>query len=304
LAESYLIRAVNNAIPNESCREAKADALEAVKKDAEAAAPHAILADVEFSCNWDWSTAVSEIRQAIDLNPNLSQAHSSYGRYLLTMGRTSEGLAETKRAVELDPLSLSIRWDRCVLLYLVGQYDGATEQCRKMQELNPNSDLGFLLCGEVDVEKGNLAEAVRELQEAVTFFQRGRQIEADPAYANRKALHDKEHANPRVGDLAYANRRAVAHLAYAYALAGRRNDAQNLLTALLEMSKQQFVHPVLIARVYAGLGQKQAAFEWLEGAYRVHEEQLLELEYDPSLASLRSDPRFLDLVRRIGLPPR
>lgn len=272
LAGSYLTAGANAAIPNEFCRKAKALALEAVKIDNQAAETHAVLADVEFWCDWDWVGAEREIRQAIELNPNFAGAHSSHGRYLLTMGRVDEGLAETKRAVELDPLSLGIRWDRWLLLYLVGQYDGAAEQCRKMQELNPNHELGHLYCGDVDVQKGNLAEAIRELQEAVTL---------------------SEGRTPR----------AVAHLAYAYALAGRRSDAQNLLAKLLEMSKQRYVHPVLVARVYAGLGQKQDAFEWLEKAYQVHGRDLLELKYDPRFASLRSDPRFVDLLRRIGLSP-
>jgi TolB-like protein/Tfp pilus assembly protein PilF len=271
LADSYLMAGGNTAIPNEYCRKAKAVALEAVKRGGEAAETHTILADVEFWCDWDWVSAEREIRQAIELNPNFARAHSSHGRYLLTIGRADEGLAETKQAVELDPLSLRIRWDRWLLLYMAGQYDGAAEQCRKMQELDPNHDLGHLYCGDVDVQKGNLAEAIRELQEAVTL---------------------SEGRTPR----------AVAHLAYAYALAGRRSDAQNLLAKLQEISKQRYVHPVLMARVYAGLGQKQDAFEWLEKAYQVHGRDLLELKYDPRFASLRTDPRFVDLVRRIGLP--
>jgi tetratricopeptide (TPR) repeat protein len=151
--------------------------------------------------------------------------------------------------------------------------DGAAEQCRKIQELNPNNANGHMYCGDVEVQKGNLAEAIRELQEAVSL---------------------SEGRLPR----------PVAHLAYAYALAGRRSDAQNLLAKLLTMSNPVgYLPPVLVARVYAGLGQKQDAFEWLEKAYQAHGMDLLELKYDPRFASLRSDPRFADLVRRIGLPP-
>ena len=272
LADSYSFLGVNAAIPNEFCRKAKEAALEGVKRDDRAAETHLSLADVEYWCDWDWLGAEREIKQAIELNPNFARAHSSYGRYLLTIGRADEGLAETKRAVELDPLSLEIRWDRWLLLYLTGQYDGALEQCRKIEELYPTIEYGHLYCGDAEVQKGNLVEAIRELQEAVTLSE-GR------------------------------NARTVAHLAYAYALAGRRNDAQNLLAKLLEMSKQRYIHPVLVARVYAGLGQKQDAFEWLEKAYQVHGRDLLELKYDPRFGSLRSDPRFNDLLRRIGLPP-
>ena len=274
LADSYSIPGANRPIPNELCSKAKEAALEALKKDDRAAETHAILADVEFWCDWDWAGAEREIRQAIELNPNFARAHSSHGRYLLTMGRVDEGLAETKRAVELDPLSLRIRWDRWLLLYMVGQYDEASEQCRKMQELDPNLDLGHIYCGDIDVAEGNLAQGIREIQEAVT-------------------LSEGKTPTPRV----------IAHLGYAYALAGRRNDAQNLIAQLKEMSKHVYVHPVLMAEVYAGLGQKQETFEWLEKAYQVHGRDLLELKYNPHFTSLRSDPRFTDLVRRIGLPP-
>jgi TolB-like protein len=274
LADSYSIPGANRPIPNELCRKAKEAALEALKKDDRAAETHAILADVEFWCDWDWAGAEREIRQAIELNPNFARAHSSHGRYLLTMGRVDEGLAETKRAVELDPLSLRIRWDRWLLLYMVGQYDEASEQCRKMQELDPNLDLGHIYCGDIDVAEGNLAQGIRKIQEAVT-------------------LSEGKTPTPRV----------IAHLGYAYALAGRRNDAQNLIAQLKEMSKHVYVHPVLMAEVYAGLGQKQETFEWLEKAYQVHGRDLLELKYNPHFTSLRSDPRFTDLVRRVGLPP-
>ena len=270
LADSYLMVGGNTALPNEFCRKAKDAALEALKKDDEAAETHALLADVEFWCDWDWTVAEREVRRAIELNPNFARAHSSYGRYLWAMGRTEEGLAETKRAVELDPLSLRIRWDRWLLLYLAGQYDGAAEQCRKMQEIDPNNSLGHLYFGDVYVQKGDLAQAISELQEAMKLSE-GR------------------------------NNRAIAHLAYAYALADRRNDAQSLLAKLKEISKLRYVHPDLVAAVYAGLGQKEDAFAWLEKAYQVHSRDLLELKDDPHFASLRLDPRFADLVRRVRL---
>jgi TolB-like protein/DNA-binding winged helix-turn-helix (wHTH) protein/Flp pilus assembly protein TadD len=272
LADSYSVAGANTAIPNEFCRKAQAAALEAVKRDDEAGEVHTVLADVEFWCNWDFPGAEREVARAVQLNPNFARARSSHGRYLLAMGRTDEGLAETKLAVGLDPLSLRIRWDRWLLLYLVGQYDGALEQCRKMQELDPNLDLGHLYCGDVYVQQGKLAEGIQELEEAVALSNGG---------------------TPRT----------IAHLAYAYAVAGRKNDAERLLSNLKQVFKQAHVHPDLVAGVYAGLGQKEDAFEWLEKAYQVHARDLLELKYDPHFASLRPDPRFVDLLRRIGLPP-
>ena len=272
LAETYEDAGVNAAIPNESCTEAKATALNAVEKDDTVAETHTILGEVEFWCEWDWASADRDLRRAIEVNPSFAQAHSSYSRYLLAMGRTNEALAESKRAVELDPLSLGIRWDRWLLFYYTGEYVAAEEQCRKMQEIDPTNNLGLLYCGDVAVATGDLARGIQELQESVSL---------------------SEGKHPR----------AVAHLGYAYAVAGRTADAQAALAQLKEMSTRQYVHPVLVARVCAGLGQRQEAFEWLEAGYRVRSRDLLELKYDPRLASLRTDPRFVDLLRRIGLPP-
>ena len=272
LAEIYMIDGMNQAIPNEKCQKAKALALESLSRDSATAESHTILADVEFFCEWNWLAAEKEAERAIELSPNFARARSSRGRYLLVLDRTDEALAETKRAVELDPLSFRIRWDRWLVLFLLGRYDEAAEHGRKIQELGLSRDLGHIYCGDVYVQQGKLVEGIQELEKAVAL---------------------SEGSTPR----------GLAHLGYAYAVAGRRSDAENLLAKLKENSKQGHVHPDLLAGVYAGLGRKEEAFEWLEKAYQVHARDLLELKYDPRFANLRSDPRFIELVRRIGLPP-
>ena len=271
LAAIKFMDGVNLAIPNESCTGAKAEALEALKRDPDSAEAHTVLADIYFFCEWNWADAEKEVERAIDLNPNFAQAHSSRGRYLLAMGKSGEMLKETSQAVELDPLAFRIRWDRWLSLYTVGRYDEALAQCRKIEELKPELSLGYLYCGDVYVQKKKFAEAVRE---------------------EEKALNIEAGKNPRT----------VAHLGYAYALSGRRSEAQKLLERLINLSKSRHVHPDLIALIYVGLGQKNAAFEWLGKAYEVHGRDLLELNYDPQFASLRTDPRFTELTRRIGLP--
>jgi TolB-like protein/DNA-binding winged helix-turn-helix (wHTH) protein/tetratricopeptide (TPR) repeat protein len=272
LARMVSIEGSNRPLPNENCTRAKDAALEALKRDPESPEAHTVFADIEYFCEWNWADAEREVARAIEINPNLAQAHSSRGRYLLTMGKTGEMLEETRRAVELDPLSFRIRWDRWISLYAVGRYDEALEQCHKIQELNPNLDLGYLYCSDVYVQKGNLTEAVQGYEKAVTLT-------------------------------GGKNPRTIAHLAYAYALADRRNDAQKLLANLIAISKQRYVHPDLIALVYLGLGQKETAIEWLDKAYQVRARDLLDIRYDPQFAELRTDQRFVDLVRRIGLPP-
>jgi len=260
-------------MPNEFCRQAKDAALESLNRDGAAAEAHEVLANVDLVCAWDWAAAGREFTQAIQLNPNLAEAHGKYGRYLWRMGRTADALRETERAVELDPVSWIIRWDDWQLLFLAGQYDEAAEQCQKIREIDPGNNLGPLYCGEVDVQKGHLDQASKEFQEAITLSQ-GK------------------------------NNRAVARLAYAYAVAGRKKDAQNLLAQLNKRSQSDsdYVHPDLIAAVYAALGRRQDAFGWLERAYQAHSRDLLEIRDDPHFANLRSDPRFADLERRIGLP--
>lgn len=271
LAMMNSIQGSNRPLPNENCTKAKDAVLEALKRDSESPEAHAVLAEVKYFCEWNWADAEREARRAIEIDPNLASAHGSLGRYLLTMGKTDQSLDETRRAVELDPLSFRVRWDRWTALYMVGRYDDALEQGRKIEELNPSLDLGYLYCGDVHVQKGNLTEAIQEFEKAVDLD-------------------------------AGKNPRTIAHLAYAYALAGRRSEAQNLLAKLNPVSMHRPVHPDLLALVYLGLGQKEIALEWLEKAYQVRARDLLEIRYDPQFAQLRTDPRFIDLLRRIGLP--
>lgn len=271
LARMDTIEGSNRPLPNENCARAKDAVLEALKRDSESPEAHTVLADVDYFCEWNWADAEREVTRAIEINSNLAQAHSSRGRYLLTMGRTDEMLEETRRAVELDPLSFRIRWDRWTALYMVGRNDEALEQCRKIQELNSSLDLGYLYCGDVYIQQGSLTQAVQAYEKSVSLT-------------------------------AGSNPRAIAHLAYAYGLAGRRNDARKLLANLNNISKQHPVHPDLFALVYVGLGQKETAIDWLEKAYQVRSRDLLDIRYDPQFAGLRTDPRFIDLIRRIGLP--
>jgi TolB-like protein/DNA-binding winged helix-turn-helix (wHTH) protein/Flp pilus assembly protein TadD len=283
LADFYLFAGINDVIPNEYCpTKAKASALEALKMDAAAAEAYTSVAEIEFWCKWNWLDSERAATRAIELNPNLAEARRVYGHWLLAMGRTDEGLAEMKRAVELDPLSLSTRWSFGYLLSLAGRYDQAAAEFRKILELDPSRDLPHIYLGAIDVQTGDLAGAIRELETAVNLG---------------------EGENPR----------AVAYLGYAYALAGRRTDAQNQLDKLKEGSKLSkgyvspvlldgYVHPTLVATVYAGLGRNDEAFAWLEKAYQVHSRDLLYLRDDPHFTSLHSDPRFADLLRRVGLP--
>ena len=283
LADFYLFSGINDFIPNEYCpTKATAAAFDALKRDDTIAEAYASVASIELWCNWNWAASEQAANRAIALNPSLAGARRVHGHWLLAMGQTNEGINELKRAVQLDPLSNPTRWSLGYLLYIAHRYDQATAEFRKILELDPKSDIAHIYLGAIAVENGDLGGAIRELEEAVSLGDGG---------------------NPR----------AIANLGYAYALAGRRNDASTQLDKLMEGAKLSkgyvnpvlvggYVHPTLVAMIYAGLGRNDDAMDWLETGFKVRSRDLLYVRDDPHFASLHSDPRFVELVRRVGLP--
>jgi len=256
--------------PNEMLPKAKAAALKALEIDDSLAEPHVSLAHVKYYYDRDWATAEREFKRAIELNPNYSVAHHWYAIYLSVVGRFPEALAEMKRAHELDPLSLSINAWVGRILALAGQYDQAVEQLRKTVEMDPNFSLAHLRLCSLYAEKGMHDEAISECGQLLKL-------------SGGKPL-------------------GIATLAHAYAVMGKREEAQKNLAELLQLSKQRFVSPASIAIIYVALGDKDQAFVWLEKANEVRDLNVVRLKWDPRYASLRKDPRFNDLVRRIGIP--
>src|SRR3989475_1527014 len=256
--------------PNEALPKAKAAALKAIELDASLAEPHVSLAHPRYYYDRDWAGAEREFKRAIELNPNYPQAHHWYAIYLLWSGRTNEGLAEIRRAQELDPLSLPI-----------------------------NMTVGWLLCD------GNRAdEGIDQLRKT---------LEMDPAFIvahhrlgfcyERKGMYDRAIAeSQKIFDLG-AKSLGTAGLGQAYAMAGKRNEAQKALAELQELSKQRFVSPGLFALIYAALGDKDQAFVWLEKSVEQHDLMTGRLKVDQRFDPLRSDPRFAEMVKRVGLPP-
>ena len=269
LADSYaLLGAMGNAsLPaRQAIPRAKAAALKALEIDDTLAEAHTSLAFVHMHYEWDWPRAEKEFKRAIELNANYATAHHWYAYCLTAMGRPDDAIAEAKRAHEIDPLSLVINTDVGEILLFARRHDEAMEQARKTLELDPNFPLARQLLGWAYVRKGMFTEAIAELQSAVS----GR---AD----------------------------IITDLGHVYAIAGRRDEARQILNRLLEQSKQRYVPPHNIATLYAGLGEKDRAFAWLEKAYEEHSGSLILLRVTPALDSLHSDPRFVDLSRRVGL---
>ncbi len=271
LADSYcLIGLWGPTSPREAFPRAKAAALKAVEIDGTLAEAHTSLGFVGLHLDWDWARVESEFKRAIDINPNYATAHHWYAHYLMCMGRLDEALSEMKKAQSLDPLSLVINTELGFPLYFARRYDEAIEQYRKALEMDPNFYRAHWLLGLAYQQKGMSEQAIDELQKAIALSGR----------------------TPTT----------VAGLGYVYARAGKRDQARKVLSQLAELSKRRYVPSLEVAVVYSALAEKDRAIAWLEKGYEEHAGWMPRLKVDPRLDDLRSDPRFQDLVRRVGLP--
>jgi len=246
---------------------AKAAAIKALEIDETLAEAHASLAAVR-QYEWDWAGAEREYQRAIGLNPNYAVAHQWYGVYLAYMGRMDEGIAEMTRAQELDPLSLAINAQLGFLFYLARRYDQAIEQCQRTLEMEPGYEEARIYLAWIYVQKGMYEEAIAQYQKLK-------------------------------GDIPDV----LAMLGAAYAVSGQRGKARDVLAELKEISQRRYVPPVFVAAIYTGLGDKDQAFAWLEKAYEDRDESFVGLKVLPLFDPLRSDQRFADLLRRMGLVP-
>jgi TolB-like protein/Tfp pilus assembly protein PilF len=273
LADSYSLLGspVGGGYPREKFPKAKAAALKALELDDTLAEAYASLVIVRLRYDWDWLVAEREIKRAIELNPNYSMTHLMYADYLRVMGRPDEAIAEIKRAQELEPLSLNANAVVGVHFYFARQYDQAIEQCQKTLDLNPNFAQAHLFLGWAYVQKARYEEAIAAAKKA--------------------------------SSLSPSDLRTVSALGHAYAVSGQTSEAVNILDQLKELSRQRYISPHDMAIIYTGLGEKEQAFAWLDKAYADRSWPLPLLKFDPRFYSLRSDPRFADLVRRIGLAP-
>jgi tetratricopeptide (TPR) repeat protein len=270
LADSYSqLGNYGFVLPKEAFPTAKEFALKALEIDDTLAEAHTSLALIKTYYDWDRSGAERELKRAIELNPSYAIAHQWYGETLGIMGRPEEGIVEEKRALELDPLSLLINRDLGDEFYFARQYDQAIEQYWKTLELDPSFIQAHLNLGMAYVQKSMYKEAIAEFE---------RELVVSPNSTG-----------------------ALSRLGYAYAVAGRRAEAQKVLDQLSERAKQKYVPGTDMARVYAGLGEKDKAVEWLKKAYEEH--SVANIKMNPVYDPLRSDPRFQDLLRQMNLQP-
>jgi TolB-like protein/DNA-binding winged helix-turn-helix (wHTH) protein len=271
LAFSYnLLGSDEYVAPADAFPKAKELAQKALEIDPTLANAHAALGFAHHSFDWDWRAAEAEYLRANELEPNGEGAHHVYALYLSDMGRNQEALAEMKKAIELDPLSILALWNLGSLYWDMGQLEQALAQYRKILEIEPQSPDGHQGLGLTYALDKRYDRAIEELQTAV-------KLSPQDAWMN-------------------------AWLGYAYAVAGKQKAAREVLNDLERLSKRKYVSGYLIATIYAGLGDRERAFRWLETAFEQRDCQMPDLKADPLLASLRSDPRFKKMVQRIGLP--
>jgi TolB-like protein/DNA-binding winged helix-turn-helix (wHTH) protein/Tfp pilus assembly protein PilF len=269
LADSYaLIGGYSLAPQAEFIAKARAAALRALEIDDSLAEAHTALALIVQNYDWDWQTADKEFRRAIELNPNYATGHHWYAEHLTWMGRFDVALRESEQARQLDPLSLIIAADNAAFLYYSRQYDRAIEQFRAVRELDPGFPRSGIIL-QVYAEKGMFAEAVAEVEN-------GRKVYGDA---------------PSI----------CWELAYLYGRTGRQAEARQELAKLEQWNRRQPLDAVAFIIPYIGMGDKDQAFTWLEKAYAQHSNAITTLKVDPVYDPLRDDPRFQNLLRRIGL---
>jgi TolB-like protein/Flp pilus assembly protein TadD len=257
--------------PQKAMQKAKQAAVRALQISDQLAEAHTALARVSFYHDWDFSGAEREYQRAIELNQNYPAAHAGYSMYLILMGRVEESLTEMQRAYALDPSSLLLNATGGERLYLARQYEAALEQLRKALEMEPNFFLTHIFLGLA-------CEQVRKCEEAIAEFENALSLSGESPIA-------------------------VATLAHAYAIAGRKRQAQNVLGDLENSLKNGRVPTYHMAAIYAALGDNDKAFDWLEKAYEERSLWMVHLKVAPKLDPLRSDPRFHDLLRRMNFPP-
>jgi TolB-like protein len=272
LADTYNTLAFFTVFPpREVVPKAKAAAVKALEIDATLAEAHVSLGWAGFTYDLDWPTAGKHFEQAVLLNPAYPVAHSFYSLYLGALGRSEEGLTEAKRALDLDPVSPAVLHYVVVQLYMARRFDEAIEQCRKTIELDSSFTPAHRVLAEVYAAKGMYRESLAEYEKYAT--------------------------------LSGGSPGSTAFVGYARARLGQRDQAVRVLDQLGTASMQTYVPALSFAVVYVGLGEQDQAFVWLEKAFDERTNSLAYLKVQATWDPLRSDPRFTDLLCRIGLSP-
>lgn len=256
--------------PHEVMPKAKEAALKAVEIDESLAEAHSSLGLVRVYYDHDWAAAEREFLRCLELNPDLVLVHQRYGSYLTFIGRFEQAIEHYEHALELDPFSLQINMNLATNYYLMGQYETAINHLQKTLELEPNYMPTHFVLGCTYIQKGDLQKAIEEFE----------------------CIY-------KLDEEAYM---ALGYMGYAYTLAGQRAEAENLLNILQDISLRKYVSPYSMVVIRLGLGQFDQVLEMLDRLYEERNDWLVWLKVSPELKVLRDEPRFMDLLKRVGFP--
>jgi len=287
LADNYILTAIGETRPaREVIPKAKAAVLQALEIDDNLADAHLTQAKILSSYEFDWDGAEIEFKLAIQLDPFHAHARQYYANFLTKLGQFDEALNEINKAFSLDPLSIAINLTMGKIYYFARKYALAIEKARELLEIEPNYSPANGLIGCVYLEQGRVEEAIEQFR--IMFDG----LASDPTDAHAADKADRTIADPE----------ALSFLGYAFGVAGERNKALDVLGELMELRKRRYVQPHNIATVYLGLREDDSAFEWLDKAFIDRCGPLTNIKVWPVLDRLRSDPRYTELIQRLGLP--
>ena len=268
IADSHVMLACRGMMPaKETFRKAKAAARKALEIDGELAEAHGSLAHVRLH-DWDWEGLEGDFERAIALNPAEAIVYYWYGEFLMSRGRSDDAVAVTRKAYEIDPLAAVIGASLAMILYLAHRYDEAAAVLQRAEEISPEHFLPHMRLGLVRIQLGDSEGAISELETAVRLADRSTET--------------------------------LAALAMAYGAAGQSERAQAISDDLEAHQRERYVLPYNFAKIYAVLDEAEKAFAWLETAYDDGSPDLIELNSEPVFNRLRGDPRFSNLMRRVG----
>ncbi len=271
LADTYAYLSLFNVVaPREAMPKAKSAAVKGLEIDEELAEAHVSLGYVSFTYDFDWQAAGEHFERAVALNPAYSRAHTFFPFYLSSLGRSEEALDVGTRALDLDPASPAVSHSLAVQLYLARRFDRAIEQAHDTIEMDANFAMSYAVLAEVYLSTGMYREGLAALE--------------------------------KYSALSRSSPTALALLGYSYARLRERKRSLQMIDELQSASAHRFVPALFVALVHAALEDTDQAFDWLEKAYEERFNRLAYLKVEPLWDPLRSDPRFLDLLRRIGIP--
>jgi TolB-like protein/DNA-binding winged helix-turn-helix (wHTH) protein/lipoprotein NlpI len=270
LSDAYgTLRLVEDVKPEDVMPKARSAALKAIELDPDLAEAHASLGYVKHRYEFDWLGAEKEFKRAIELNPDYSTAHQWYGWYLTCLGKNDAAFEEFKRAQQLDPLSLYVNLTMGIPYYYSQQYDKAAKQFKKVIELDPQLPLAHRWLAKSYQQQGKYDEALAEFQKVV-------------------ALSGSEEQAPAVGCI--------------YAVTGKQRAAREMLDAMQKLGERHYVSLFHMAAIYAALGEKDRALDLLEKDFKNRNADLITVNIEPEFAGLRSEPRFQQLLKDMGFP--